>query len=81
MPTLWRNTRMSPTRRDVLKSYAVATIAVTLPKRALAAPDTLEPTRPLTAPPMTTCSASRPSPIASPPRIRRSRSDLSGTRI
>ncbi len=33
---------MSPTRRDVLKSLAVATIAVALPKQALAAPDTLE---------------------------------------
>ncbi len=33
---------MSPTRRDVLKSLAFATVAVALPKRALAAPDTLE---------------------------------------
>jgi hypothetical protein len=33
---------MSPTRRDILKTLAVATIAVALPKRALAAPDTLE---------------------------------------
>lgn len=33
---------MSPTRRDVLTSFAVATIAVALPKRALAAPDTLD---------------------------------------
>ncbi len=33
---------MSPTRRDVLKSLAVATVAVALPKRALAAPDTFE---------------------------------------
>jgi hypothetical protein len=33
---------MSPTRRDVLKTLAVATIAVVLPKQALAAPDTLE---------------------------------------
>ncbi len=33
---------MSPTRRDVLKSFAIATIAVALPKQTLAAPDTLE---------------------------------------
>ncbi len=33
---------MSPTRCDVLKSLAVATIAVALPKQALAAPDTLD---------------------------------------
>ncbi len=31
---------MSPTRRDVLKSFAIATVAVALPKQALAAPDT-----------------------------------------
>ena len=33
---------MSPTRRDVLKSFAITTIAVALPKQAIAAPDTLE---------------------------------------
>ncbi len=33
---------MSPTRRDVLKSFAIATVAVALPKQALAAPDTFE---------------------------------------
>jgi len=33
---------MSPTRRDVLKSFAIATVAVALPKQTLAAPDTLE---------------------------------------
>jgi hypothetical protein len=33
---------MSPTRRDILKTLAVATIAVAFPKQALAAPDTFE---------------------------------------
>ena len=33
---------MSPTRRDILKTFVVASIAVALPKQALAAPETIE---------------------------------------
>lgn len=34
---------MSPSRRDVLKSLAVTTIAVALPQRAAASPESLDP--------------------------------------
>lgn len=42
MLALRRNTPMSPTRRAVLKSLAVVTVAVALPTQALAAPETIK---------------------------------------